>query len=271
MPVSFVNSSVFPKYKCEVNFFSGRRYFPKTEEDAEEMKVQNDPFNNLSQDVQKEILFYLPRECDSKTTVSGSTKGLIQYSHVSQRTRRAVEDLLSRRMIQGEFKNSVIYHFVKNPKGRTAQFRNILASNKETRKIYENPEEIKKVFDIIGFCSENGYKKSRIFRQVSIDLIEFFCQFVESSVENKEMVFQHYLRQFTYMTEEDQRIERHAFDVILIILKKSVEFRKEESISALNALTPGVHARLGFQEEIDKIKRKQESFFETEIVPKINF
>lgn len=276
MPVSPVGSFGLPdKMKFEINFFSRRRYFPKTEENSEEMEDRSEyfksgPFNDLPNDVQKEILSYLPSACDSGT-ISGSTKGLIQYSHVSSKTKRAVEEVFSSRMSQIKSEDSVIYHFVKKPNWRTTEFRNILVIRKKAQEFYENPERIKGVFDIIGFCSANGYKKSISFRTVSTDLIEFFCQFVESSVENKEMAFQHHLRQFDHMTERNQQMERRAFDVILIMLKKSIEFSKKESDLARGALTPGAQVRLAFQRELMEIERNRDHFFENEILPMLNF
>lgn len=250
----------------KVDFMSKRRYFPKSDQDSQEMESRSGHFNALPNELQSEILSYLPPSCDSRRTISGSTRGLIQYGHVSSKTRRAIEDMFSRRMHSMRPEDSTIYRFVKNPKLRVSGLRNILVSRKKSQEIYENPEKASDLLDMPGFCVANGYTKAMDCRWCCIDLIEFFCQFVKANVENKEKAFQWHLRQMDPLMQREEEVERRAFDVFLFIIEKSVAFAfdKAATIHSTNSVR-------SCNRELVHILERQDHFFHHKIVPLLNF
>lgn len=270
MPVHFVDRfSLLSDKKaipCKVDLTSRRRYFPKTEQDTQEMEWRSGHFDVLPNELQHEILSYVPTSCDSKKTISSSTKGLIQYSHVSSKTKRAVEALFSRRMHQTISEGYHTYHFVKNPKLRIPYFRNILINKKKIKEMYENPEDFLIVFDVVPFCKANGYAKPIDPKWCAFDLIEFFCDFVTASDENKEIAFQFHLNQLPFMTEREIQIERRAFDVILFMMEKAVYF----SIEKIN-LSHETSSVRNFSRMLNQIFERQNHFFNHKIVPLLNF
>lgn len=270
MPVHFVDRfSVLSNKNTtqyKVDFTSKHRYFPKTDDDSQEMEWRSGHFDVLPDELQHEILSYVPPSCDSKKTISSSTKGLIQYSHVSSKTKHAVEALFSRRMNQIKSEGSVIYQFIKNPKFRISEFRNILVNKKKMKEMYENPEDFLNAFDMVSFCKENGYTKPMDCRWCVVDAIGFFCDFVTSSVENKEKAFQYHLKQFGFMTEREAQIERRAFDVILFIMEKAVYFSIEKANLSHEVSSVRIFSRM-----LNQILERQDHFFHHKIVPLLNF